>query len=297
MPLLCLGEALVDLICPAPVSRLADAPAFVPHPGGATANVAVHAARLGAQVSLAGGAGADAWGAWLAEKLEAEGVDLGFFALVEGALTPLAFVTADASGEPSYLVRGERLESLAAALAGRVEEAIEGADGLFFGSNTLVDGKEREVTERARDLALERERPVLIDANVRLARWRSAAEAAATVNACVPDAFLVRCNQAEAELLTGERDPERAAVALRKAGARNVVISLGADGALLRGDVRADSYGVPAGVLSTVGAGDALTGTLVGRLALAGYYPPAAAAALDEAVRAGAWATEEWSAW
>jgi sugar/nucleoside kinase (ribokinase family) len=41
MPTLCLGEALVDLMCERPVSGLAQADAFVPHFGGAVANVAV----------------------------------------------------------------------------------------------------------------------------------------------------------------------------------------------------------------------------------------------------------------
>jgi len=65
---LCLGEALVDLICEYPVSDLADAHAFVPHFGGAVANVAVVAARAGASVALAGGAGDDAWGRWLRDR-------------------------------------------------------------------------------------------------------------------------------------------------------------------------------------------------------------------------------------
>src|SRR3712207_2891942 len=61
---LCLGEALVDLVCERPVSGLAQADAFVPHFGGATANVCVTAARLGGDVALAGGAGDDGWGHW-----------------------------------------------------------------------------------------------------------------------------------------------------------------------------------------------------------------------------------------
>ena len=64
---------------------------------------------------------------------------------------------------------------------------------------------------RARELALELERPVIFDPNLRLHRWRSHADAAASANACVPGALLVRANAAEAELMTGEEDPERAA--------------------------------------------------------------------------------------
>jgi len=296
MPTLCLGEALVDLVCERHVDRLPDAEAFVPHPGGATANVAIHAARTGAHVALGGGAGDDPWGPWLRDRLIAEGVDMGAFRLVAGARTPVALVWVHRSGEPEYVIHGEGLAAVATALRDGLEEAVAGADGLFFGSNTLVGDAEREVTLRARELALARELPVVIDANLRLGRWRTAADAAATVNACVPGAFLVRANAKEAELLTGERDPERAARALLKTGARLVVITLGAEGAILRGERRADAEGVAITVRSTVGAGDALTGTLLGRLALSGFYPSAAAVALSEAVLASARACERWAA-
>jgi hypothetical protein len=65
MRTLILGETLVDLICERPVAAPGEADAFVPHFGGAGANVAVTAARAGADVALAGGAGDDDWGRWL----------------------------------------------------------------------------------------------------------------------------------------------------------------------------------------------------------------------------------------
>jgi sugar/nucleoside kinase (ribokinase family) len=136
----------------------------------------------------------------------------------------------------------------------------------------------------------------VFDPNLRPARWRTGAEAAAAANAAVPGAFLVRTNRAEAEAMTGEPDPERAAAALLAGGARLVVVTLGADGALLRGDLESDVPGVRARVRSTVGAGDALMGVLLARLSLAGFHVPALAAALPEAVAEAARATERWGA-
>jgi sugar/nucleoside kinase (ribokinase family) len=54
--------------------------------------------------------------------------------------------------------------------------------------------------------------------------------------------------------------------------------------------------GHPARTVSTVGAGDALMGVLLGRLSLAGFSPSAVAAALPEAVEVAARATERWGA-
>jgi len=296
VPTLCLGEALVDLICERRVRGLEDADAFRPHFGGAVANVAVNAARLGADVALAGGAGDDDWGHWLRARLDAAGVRTDWFKLVAGCVTPVAFVTTDLEGEPAFQVYGDSIAATMNALVPDLDEAVAQCDALVFSSNTLAGEEEAEVTMRARERALHAGRPVLFDPNLRLGRWRSVAAAVAAANACVPDALLVRCNRVEAELLTGERDAERAARALLKTGARLAVVTLGADGALLRGDVALDVPGRPASVVSTVGAGDALMGVLVGRLALAGFYPPAAAAALPDAVAESSRATERWGA-
>jgi sugar/nucleoside kinase (ribokinase family) len=293
---LCLGEALVDLICERPIDGLARADAFVPHFGGAVANVAVMAARSGARVALAGGAGDDGWGGWLRERLREEGVDVSLFALIPGSQTRVAMVAVAADGEPAYEIYGETIATVLHALGDPVQDAMANAAALFMSSNTLVGAGEREVAMRARELALERGRPVVFDPNFRLHRWESPADAAARANACVPGALLVRANAAEVRLMTGEREPERAALALVKAGARIVVVTLGPDGAILRGEQRADVPGVRAQVISTIGAGDVLTGTLLGRLALSGFDPAAVAASLPEAVEASARACERWAA-
>jgi sugar/nucleoside kinase (ribokinase family) len=149
---------------------------------------------------------------------------------------------------------------------------------------------------RAREAALELERPVIFDANLRLHRWRSRADAAASANACVPGTLLVRATAAEAAVMTGEDDPEAAASSLIKAGARLVALTLGAKGAILRGELRANAPGPPARVLSTIGAGEVLTGILIARLTESRFYPPSVAAALRDAVAGAANACERWGA-
>jgi sugar/nucleoside kinase (ribokinase family) len=286
---LCLGEALVDLIRERP-------DAYVPHFGGAIANVAVVAAQHGASVQLAGGAGDDHWGAWLRDRLIREGVDVSLFRLLPGHQTPLALVAVDEAGEPRYEIYGQIIATVVSALADRVEPAVRDSSALFISSNTLVGEDEREITMQARELALELDRPVVFDPNLRLHRWPSKAQAAAAANACVPRALLIRATAAEAALMTGEEDPERAALALVKAGARLVVITLGPDGAILRGELRGDAPGIPARMVSAVGAGDVLTGILLARLAASDFYPPAVSAALPAAVAASARACERWGA-
>jgi sugar/nucleoside kinase (ribokinase family) len=294
---LCLGEALVDLIGEAPAASVRDVGRFVPHFGGPTANVAVFAARAGARIALAGAAGDDHWGRWLLARLEAEGVQTAHFPLMRGGHTQLAFVSVDERGEPTYELYGEVAEPLVDVLGDGIDEVVDGAGGLFISSNTLAGAGERALTMRARERALNRGCPVVLDCGLRLHRWSSRADAAASANACVPGSVLVHADRLEAELLTGESDPERAAVALRKAGAELVVLTLGSAGAMLRGaGLRVDVAAPGVDVVSTIGAAEALMGTLLARLALSGFYPAAAAAALDEAIAASAAACRRWGA-
>jgi sugar/nucleoside kinase (ribokinase family) len=294
---MCLGEPRVDMICEQPVTRLAQADTFVPHLGGPVASVALMAARAGATIALVGAVGDDEWGSWLRDQLRSAGVGLERFRALPDTQTPLALTTVDPEGEPTERLYGDTsTESIVRALEGEVADAVATSSALFISSDTLVGANERALTMRAREHAAALAKPVIFDPNLRLHRWRSRADAAASANACVPGALLVRCNAPEARLMTGEDDLERAALALRKAGARNVVITDGAAGAMLRGKIKLDVDGAPARVISTVGAGDALTATLIARLEATGFYEPAIGAALREATTAAAAACERWGA-
>ena len=298
MRTLCFGEAIVDLICHRHVTSLAEADAFVAHQGGVSANVAVTAARAGAAVTLAGGAGDDAWGAWLHDRLEAENVGLEWFRLVGGQRTAVAFVTVDEAGEPAYDLLGSAVAPANAGLKKRLLAAVDENDALFFGSNVLAGKSEAAVATSARERALELGRPVVFDANIRLGRWEnSSGRAGAACGECVPGAFLVKCNLAEARMMTGETHPEQAAASLLAAGAQHVIVTLGQRGAILRAKgLRRDVAARPANVLSTVGAGDVLMGVVLAALGKTDFYAPAIAAALPDAVEEAARACERWGA-
>ena len=253
--------------------------------------MAVTAARHGAHVAFAGGAGDDAWGRWARDRLGREGVAVSQFELVPGVSTPVALVAVDSEGEPSSSLYGG---PIVGGLGDRVDDGIRASAALFI---RVCGSEEIEVTMRAREAALSLERPVVFAPRLCVARWRSRAEAAATANACVPDALLVCASAGDAALMTGEDDPERAALALLKAGARMVVITLEAlDGAILRGELRLDVGGVSASVISRIGAADAFVGVLLARLATSAFYPAAVAASLGEATAEAARACERWGA-
>ena len=295
-PVVCLGEAIVDLVCERKVTSLADADSFRPHHGGALANVAVACRRAGAEAALASGAGDDPWGRWLRGGLHSEGVDLRWFTLVTAAPTAMAVVTFGLDGEPGFLVYGEGIAAAMGSLEPRLAEAIGGAGALVFGSNTLVGEPERTLTLAARRLALERGAPVLFDPNLRPTRWERLEPALEMCRELCRGAFLVRVSDEEARLITGESRPDAAAEELCRLGARLGVVTLGPDGALVRGEAQGEAPGVEVEVVSTMGAGDAFMGTLAAGLANRGWEPAAAAEALPAAVEASAAACTGWEA-
>ena len=295
-PALCVGETLVDLICERPVASFDEADSFVPHPGGAPTNVAVVAAREGAAVGIAGGVGDDAWGRRLERRLRAEGVDLRFWRRLPGEETAVAFAVLDRDAVPEFLIYGDGIRAAMLALEPIAEEAVAASSAVVLGSNTMVGEAERRVSLSLRELALAAGAHVLFDWNLRLHRWRDPGEAAEVARAVCESALLVKVNADEARLLTGEADPARAAEAVCGLGCRLALVTLGAQGALLRGEASAEAPGVPAVVVDTTGAGDALLGVVLAALVGSGYDPAAAAAALPRAVELAARTTEAFGA-
>jgi len=295
--IVCLGEALVDLICERRVASLAEADSFSPHFGGALANAAVAAARTGAPVALAGAAGDDEWGRWLADRLEREGVDLSFFELLAGEQTPIAFATFDSDGEPSFQIYGDAVAAAVVAVAPRLDDALRRASALVFSSTTLATEGEREVTLRARELALERGARVCFDPNIRPNRWGGDPGSAARASReLVAGSTLVRANRDEAIAIAGVDDPRRAAGELVALGAELAVVTLGAEGAVMRGACEAEVPAPRVEVVSTLGAGDAFMGTLVGELARLDWELERADRALEPALAAAADACTRWAA-
>lgn len=295
--ILCLGEALVDLISERRVRSLADADRFRAHFGGALANVAVAARRAGASAALAGAAGDDEWGGWLRERLAAERVDLSWFELMPSEPTPVAFAWIDDEGEARFQIYGDSIAAAVITVEPQLKAAVEAADALVFSSTTLATEGERAATLRARELALERGVRICFDPNIRPNRWGGdPAPAIEASRELVPGSFCVRANRDEAIAIAGEDDPRRAAAAIAAMGAELAVVTLGGEGAVIRGACEAEAPAVEVEVVSTLGAGDAFMGTLLAGFANAGWDPTRAGEALGPALAAAAEACTRLSA-
>ncbi|MFJ5967223.1 ribokinase [Streptomyces sp. NPDC093060] len=235
------------------------------HPGGKGANQAVAAARLGARTALLARVGDDAHGRLLLDSQRAAGVDpVGV--LVGGAPTGVALITVDPSGDNSIVVSPGANARLTPA-------DVRAAVSLLLASRVVSAQLEiplETVVEVVRNLA-EGSRFVLNPSPPRP----------------LPTEVLAACdplivNEHEARVLLGDlgvsEEPEDWARLLLATGPRSVVVTLGAEGALVAdssGVTRVPSVKVDA--VDTTGAGDAFTAALAWKLGSGSALAEAAA--------------------
>ncbi len=132
-----IGEVLIDLTQTGVDSR--GIPSYVANPGGAPANVAVAAARLGAKAAFIGCVGADSFGAQLRNTLEYSGVDVRGLAMHPHAPTTLAVVSGDGSGERSFSFYRKPGADTCLSSEHVPQTLLEATAILHFGSVSLTD--------------------------------------------------------------------------------------------------------------------------------------------------------------
>jgi ribokinase len=260
--------------------------------GGKGANQAVAAARLGAVVRMVGCCGEDEFGARLRAGLAADGVDVTGVRAVAGVTSGLALITVDEAGENAIAVAAG-----ANALAGDPEAAA----ALAAPCDVLVLSAEIPLPLTA--AVLDRARAAGLRCLLNLAPAPAPGAAAGLLAAGV-DWLVVNEQEAAAVLgypVTRPRAAEAgdagtspgdglaaAVAALCGLGARQVVITLGAAGAVLGGTGPLLAVpGFTVASVDSVGAGDAFVAALA--VAVAGGAGPAAA--VRAACAAGAAAT------
>ena len=223
--------------------------------GGKGANQAVAAARLGARVALVGAVGADANAHPATALLREANVDLTHVETISTEVTGLAVITVSEDGENTIIVVPGANAGVDAVGVEKHRAPVEAAELVLLQGEIPADGFTRAVE---------------------LARGRVAVNLAPVVD--VPREALLKAdplmaNEHEAGLileqlgLSGDGEPEELAKRLVGAGFSSVVLTLGAQGALV-----ADAQGLrpvptPAvNAVDTVGAGDAFAGALCYRL-------------------------------
>jgi fructokinase len=100
--ILCVGEALIDMICTDKGKPLSEGENFLKKAGGAPTNVAAAIAALGGNVELAAKVGADPFGDHLIDVMHSFGVSTRWMLKDKSYFTTFAFVSLMESGERDF---------------------------------------------------------------------------------------------------------------------------------------------------------------------------------------------------
>ena len=283
MQITAIGEILVDMTQTG-VDAGGNA-VFAAIPGGAPANLAVAARKLGVKTAFVGCVGNDPFGMILKRTLRCYDVDASGLQTSDNADTTLAVVTVDASGERSFaFCRKPGADTQID--RSRALESVRNAGILHFGSVSLASPACRDTIVAAVKLAKENGALITYDPNYRASLWHSEDEAIAVMRSVLPLCDVVKISEEETELLTGFSAPEDAAKALTDRGVRLAVVTLGANGAYWR--YGTDSGTVPGfkvKVADTNGAGDTFFGAFVSRIAKHGGLDGLTPETIDRFVR------------
>ncbi|SDJ71466.1 carbohydrate kinase family protein, partial [Nonomuraea jiangxiensis] len=231
-------------------------------PGGGPANTAVALARLGTPTRFLGRVSGDVFGALFREHLASSGVDLSH-SVVAGEPSTLAVAALDAQGQAEYTFYAEGTADWQWTPQELTRERLGPVSCLHTGSLALVKRPGRTAVEQFARAAAGHA-TISVDPNVRpslatiddyqVARWCEWAD-------------VLRLSTDDLAFLLPGVPMERACDTWHAAGARLIVITRGAAGALVSLDGERATVRAPeVEVVDTVGAGDAFTAGLLHHL-------------------------------
>ena len=198
---------------------------FLMVPGGKGANQAVASSRLGGQVIFVGNVGNDVFGEGAIEGLNREDINCDFIGRDQSLPSGVALIIVDDHGENQIVVASGANNSLSPA---QVDEALSNAPEEAI---ILTQLEIPLVTiSHIIDIAKEKKFRVILDPAPAPPDGLSAE--------IIEGSYLITPNETEAKLLTGidvidENSALKASKILLDAGAKNIIVTMGANGSLL----------------------------------------------------------------
>ena len=265
MDILTIGEILIDLTQTGRDEK--GIPQFAANPGGAPANLAVAAAKLGAQTAFIGKVGDDAFGRYLTEVLRENGVDASGVAVDETYPTTMAVVSVDARGERDFSFYRSANADVMLSADDIPDAALRQAKLVHFGSVSLTADPSRAATLDAVRRAKGMGKTITYDPNYRANLWPDADTAVARMKAPLGLVDILKVSDEELPLLTGTADCAAGTAALAEQGVKLIFVTLGPDGVFYRlGEKTGHVPGVRCTVGDTNGAGDTFFGAALSKL-------------------------------
>jgi fructokinase len=275
MDIVTLGELLIDMFPQTVGQAMGEVDAFIPKPGGAPANVAVAARRLGFESAFIGKVGDDLFGTYLKEVLDKEDVDTRGISFDQEARTTMAVIAMPDENSAEFVFyrnpgADQRLE-----VCDLPTDLIENTKAFHFNSVSQTDEPSRGATKAAAKIAREAGALISYDLNFRPALWKDPDDALVQVEDTLELVDVLKVNEIELALLCGLDQVSasnldemgQAAHSVLERGPKLVVVTLGKEGSYFQAE-EAGGY-VPAfkvASIDAVGCGDAFTAGMLSKL-------------------------------
>jgi len=279
--ILCIGEALIDMICTDKGMALSDGNHFLKKAGGAPMNVAAAIAAMGGKVSVAAKLGQDPFGKHLIEVLNDFKVDTKHVISSPDHFTTFAFVSLMENGERDfYFNRG------ADGMLNDEEVTAINIDAykiVHFGSATaFLPGPLQIAYRKLLDRAKAKGLFISFDPNYRhLLFGNDQATFIQKSWEFIQQSDFIKLSDEEAIMITATTTVEEAIQSLSSRTHAVIAITLGKEGTLLglKGKI-SKVPSIPVHPVDTTGAGDAFVGAVLFQLS---RYSVQEIHALDEA--------------
>ena len=259
-----LGELLIDF---AAKSKDPDGyPTMAANPGGAPGNFLAALNVYGKKTAFLGKVGADTFGHLLLGTLQKAGIETKGVIADPDYFTTLAFVTFDSAGDRSFSFARKPGADTQLCWEEVDQSLIDEARVFHFGTLSLTDEPARTATRKAASYAKETGKLISCDPNLRVPLWRSEEEAREQMLWSLQQADLVKISDSEALFLWACSPEEGAEKLLREFDVKLAMVTLGAEGCLLR--TKNACFRAPAPKVhpvDTTGAGDIFGGSAVAR--------------------------------
>ena len=255
---LVIGSFMMDLVVRTPRvpenGETVIGSSFRRFPGGKGANQAVSAARLGGHVTMVGKLGRDLFGNEMQEVLNGEGIYTDHILRDGEASTGVGLITLDekTGNNRIIVVPGANLRYSQVDLQS-IQDVVQSSDVLM-----LQLEMDLHLVDAAVTMATKHQIPVILNP----------APAQELDDQLLRQVTYLTPNETEAQMLSGVEvtdvhTAEEAAKILLEKGVKNVVITLGENGALLADETGTEHIpAFPTTVVDTVAAGDAFNGAL-----------------------------------
>lgn len=267
--LVAIGEALIDF---APVSSgkpIKATEGFIPHVGGAPANVCGAYVKLGGSAIMLTLLGNDPFGDKIEEELASYGIDVSYIGRTEEANTSLAFVALTEQGDREFSFYRKPGADMLYRPEDVPRRAFEDAFALHFCSVSLGDYPMKEAHRQAIKYAREAGALISFDPNLRPQLWSDRKALKNAIQEFLPDTDILKISDEELQFITGRTRIEDALPALFEMGIVVVIYTKGKQGAgvyTARTQAHVPGNGIKA--VDTTGAGDGFIGSFLNQMAM-----------------------------